>query len=74
VNRVFAVIAIAAIVIYPNVPLALLTAATPVAGPPDGWLQALDWMRMQRRSRLVHRLLTSPATGQSATRPRRSTA
>jgi asparagine N-glycosylation enzyme membrane subunit Stt3 len=45
VNRVFGVIAIAAIVIYPNVPLAMLTAATPVAGPTDGWLQALDWIR-----------------------------
>ncbi len=45
VNRAFAVIALAAIVIYPNVPLALLAAAAPVSGPTDGWLQALDWMR-----------------------------
>src|SRR5207245_1978644 len=44
-NKIFGVIAIAAIVIYPNVPLAILVAATPQPGPSDGWLQALDWMR-----------------------------
>lgn len=46
VHRSVAAIAIAAIVIYPNLPLSWFVAATPQPAPSTAWLQALDWMRV----------------------------
>lgn len=45
INRTFGAIAMIALVFYPNVMLAMRTAAAPQYGPGDDWLQALDWMR-----------------------------
>lgn len=45
-HRAVAAIAVAAIVIYPNVFPALRVAAAPNGGPDAAWLEALDWMRV----------------------------
>jgi dolichyl-diphosphooligosaccharide--protein glycosyltransferase len=46
-QRGFAVVAIAAIVLYPNLPRALSGAMQPNLGPNRAWMQALDWMRRE---------------------------
>jgi dolichyl-diphosphooligosaccharide--protein glycosyltransferase len=46
-QRGFAVAAIAAIVLYPNIPRALSGGFQPNLGPNRAWMQALDWMRTQ---------------------------
>lgn len=45
VNKTLGAIAIAAIVLYPNVMLAMRVARAPQYGPTDGWLQVLEWIR-----------------------------
>lgn len=44
-NRIFAVVAVAAIVIYPNVPRAAILASMPNFGPSEAWFEAMEWMR-----------------------------
>lgn len=44
-HRGFAVVAIAAIVIYPNIPRAILIGYLPNLGPNAAWMEALEWMR-----------------------------